>query len=591
MPQDHAPSGMEAVSALKWGSHFCHAFEREHELADVLVPYFKAGLENNEACLWVTAAPFDAEMARAALRAAVPDLDARDAACQIEIVDASAWHRPGDTLQPDEFITDLIRREQEALDRGYEGLRTNGNCSWVAPEQWASFLQYEEGVQEVVRGRRMIRMCSYGPHQTRGPAFHRVLRCHDMLLIPRPRENQAPVPSAGPGRAAAHGQPATLADVLITEQLELRPPTRPDHLREKLALENLAHRMAHRPSDMLPQLVNAAMDVCDADSAGVSVLEGEEFRWLGLHGALVAFEGATTPRNDSPCGICLDRDSVILMRYPERIYSWIADANITVPEVLLVPLRAHGQEQIGTLWIVARQEAQFNTEHARVLAELATFTGLALHMIRTEQRLTQALEQERLIASEMSHRVKNMYAVTASIVNMSAKRAASTKELAASVTARLAALSEAHGLARKATATGVELRDLLHAVLRPYANHELSGQSVYLGERALGSLAMIFHELATNAVKYGALSVPGGRVCISWTSDETSLTLNWREENGPPPNQDKADGFGSALIRASIASLSGTISKTWPPSGLKAGITVPQASIADPMPHGRQAFH
>lgn len=184
------------------------------------------------------------------------------------------------------------------------------------------------------------------------------------------------------------------------------------------------------------------------------------------------------------------------MQYPERIYSWIADANITVPEVLLVPLQANGQEQIGTLWVVARNETQFNSE--RVLVALATFTGLALHMIGTEQRLTHALEQERLVASEMSHRVKNMYAVAASIVHMSAQHAASTKELASSVTARLAALSEAHGPARKAAAAGVGLWDLLDTVLRPYANYELSGEPVYLGEGALGSLAMTFHELATN---------------------------------------------------------------------------------------------
>jgi two-component sensor histidine kinase len=584
--QEHAPSGMETIPALKWGSHVCHAFEREHELGDILVPYFKAGLANNEACFWVTAAPFNAEMARTALRSAVPDFDAREAANQIEILDDSTRYKPGDALKPDDFLADLTRREREALDRGYEGLRTNGNCAWIAAEQWSSFQSYEEGVQELVRGRRMICLCSYGPQQTRSPGFYRIICCHDMLLSPKPG---AAAPAHAAQSASAPGQDAKLADVLITEQLSIRQPTAPHHQREKRALEALAHRMADEPSDVLPQLVKIALDVCDADSAGVSVLEGEKFRWLGLHGTLSAFEDATTPRNDSPCGVCLDRNSVILMRHPERIYSWIADANIVVPEVMLVPLRTHGHEQIGTLWVVARNEGHFNAEHSRVLADLATFTGVALHMIGSKQRLSEALEQERLIASEMSHRIKNIYTVASSIVNLSAARAANTKELAESVTARLAALSEAHALARNAT--GVELRDLLHSLLRPYSNYELSGPQVYLGEQPLGSLAMAFHELATNAVKYGALSVQGGRVGISWTCDQTTLELLWREQNGPAPEESIRDGFGSSVIRSSIRSLNGTISRAWPQSGLEASIVMPLASIADPIAAGHHATH
>ena len=107
---------------------------------------------------------------------------------------------------------------------------------------------------------------------------------------------------------------------------------------------------------MLPKLVQVALDICEADSAGVSVLEEEGFRWLELCGKFQVFDGETTPRRDSRSGVCLDRASAILMEHPERIYSWIAEAIITVPEVLLVPLRAPGGEQIGTLWVVAEKK-------------------------------------------------------------------------------------------------------------------------------------------------------------------------------------------------------------------------------------------
>src|SRR6187549_546848 len=136
------------------------------------------------------------------------------------------------------------------------------------------------------------------------------------------------------------GHPDDIASVIVTEQLAQRSSLPPDYLREKLALQDLANQMADHPSEVLPRLVNLAMDICDADSAGISVLEpeGKEFRWFGLHGSLAVFEGARTPRNFSPCGVTLNQNAPVLMKNPERVYDWIRDAKIVVPEVLLVPL-------------------------------------------------------------------------------------------------------------------------------------------------------------------------------------------------------------------------------------------------------------
>ena len=111
---------------------------------------------------------------------------------------------------------------------------------------------------------------------------------------------------------------------------------------------------------------------------------------------LAPFNGATTPRDFSPCGITLDRNAPVLAQHPERVYGWIADANIVVPEVLLVPLYLGGKVPLGTLWIVSDREGHFDSGHARALTELAAFVGIALRMVRSEHRLNQALEaQER----------------------------------------------------------------------------------------------------------------------------------------------------------------------------------------------------
>ncbi len=190
----------------------------------------------------------------------------------------------------------------------------------------------------------------------------------------------------------------TVADVFITDQLDRRAPKKTDYLQEKLALQDLAARMVDQPEEVLPRFVDLAMEMTDGASAGVSLYEEDPapgvFRWQYLRGVLARFNGATTPRDSSPCGITLDRNAPVLSLHPERVYGWIADANIVVPEVLLVPLYLGGKIPLGTLWIVSDREGHFDSGHARALTELAAFVGIALRMVRTEHRLNQALEAQ-----------------------------------------------------------------------------------------------------------------------------------------------------------------------------------------------------
>jgi PAS domain S-box-containing protein len=191
--------------------------------------------------------------------------------------------------------------------------------------------------------------------------------------------------------------------VFITEELERSAPKKTDYLQEKLALQDLAMRMADQPEEVLPRFVDLALEMTGGVSAGLSLYEEDPapgvFRWTYLRGALAPFNGATTPRDFSPCGITLDRNAPVLSLHPERVYSWIADANIVVPEVLLVPLYLGGKVPLGTLWIVSDREGHFDSGHARAMTELAAFVGVALRMVRgNEQRLNQALEAREKVA-------------------------------------------------------------------------------------------------------------------------------------------------------------------------------------------------
>src|SRR3569833_2137781 len=206
-----------------------------------------------------------------------------------------------------------------------------------------------------------------------------------------------------------------VASVFITDELASRRESRTGIFREVLPFRDLTKQMVDDPARVLPLLVDTAVEGCAAVSGGISLYEPEPapgvFRWHHLRGDLEKFTGATTPRHYSPCGITLDRRTPILVQRPERVYSWLRDANVSLPECLLVPLYVGADEPLGTLWIVSAEEGQFNARHADALADLAGFAGLALRMAADQQKLKDALDEQQLLAREMAHRLKNVLTV------------------------------------------------------------------------------------------------------------------------------------------------------------------------------------
>jgi two-component sensor histidine kinase len=342
-------------------------------------------------------------------------------------------------------------------------------------------------------------------------------------------------------------------------------------------------------------LVALAMELCEADSAGMSLYEAQPgspgtFRWHYLTGRLAAFSGATTLRDFSPCGVCLDDGTPILMAHAERFYPWIAEAEIVVPEVLLVPLFEGTGSPLGTLWIVGDEGKPFDAGHARVMAELAAFAGLAMRMIAQAAALQEAVEQQQTLTREMSHRVKNLLAITSGIVSMTGKTATTPKEMTDSVLGRLNALAQSHALIRRTAEIPEQrngnLESAIETVLRPYdrdtrslrhSHSTPSGPAVQLGEQALTNLALVFHELATNAAKYGALSTPRGHVHAAWRIEAGRLLISWQETGGPKvEGSPKTQGFGGKLVQHSVVKqLGGELSYDWHPEGVRANLTIP----------------
>jgi len=178
-------SGLETVGDVPWGTHFCQFYETANDLIDVLVPYFKAGLENNEFCMWVTSEPLSREEAENAMRKAVPDFDKFLKKGQMEIVPYGEWYLKDGTFDLQRVLDAWIGKLNEALAKGYDGIRVTGNTAWLEKKDWKDFADYEEKVNSVIGKYRMIVICTYSISKCGAAEAIDVIRNHQFALIRR----------------------------------------------------------------------------------------------------------------------------------------------------------------------------------------------------------------------------------------------------------------------------------------------------------------------------------------------------------------------------------------------------------------------
>lgn len=208
------------------------------------------------------------------------------------------------------------------------------------------------------------------------------------------------------------------------------------------------------------------------------------------------------------------------------------------------------------------------------------FTGVMRDV--TDRR--RAEELQRLMINELNHRVKNTLVVVQSLARHSLREG--DQNGLAQFNDRVYALASAHDLLTRRNWEGADLGELLAEALKPYASQvRLDGPPLPLAPNAALALAMIFHELATNASKYGALSIETGQVAISWSlGGHTLLTVEWRERGGPLVKPPERGGFGSRLIAASLkGDLAGSATFDYAPEGLTCVMSIiapPQVSLA-----------
>jgi PAS domain S-box-containing protein len=231
-------------------------------------------------------------------------------------------------------------------------------------------------------------------------------------------------------------------------------------------------------------------------------------------------------------------------------------------------IRPDGSE----VWLEKTSRAEFDKTGRPIRLK-----GLARDITRHKQ----AEKRQDLLSAELDHRVKNVLARVAAVVRHTQRRCGTTDEFVKAIDGRIQSIAAAHTLLSQSRWCGVGLTDLIRQQLAPYtieANTTISGPDVMLTSAQTQAVAMVIHELATNAAKHGALSGTDGKVSVSWdcTGVDRILTITWRELGGSPIIAPVQSGYGLSLIRDLVPhELGGAVDLTFPLDGARCEIEIP----------------
>ncbi len=276
-----------------------------------------------------------------------------------------------------------------------------------------------------------------------------------------------------------------------------RPFRNEDFEAENRALVTLAGELANQPRDLLQKLAEIALELCHADSAGVSILEpnGKALRWHACAGSFAKNAGAVIPRTDSPCGMVLEQDSPILVEEPAVHFSALRSMEPPMAEVLLLPFH-DGHRPVGTVWLVAHsQERKFDREDLRLMMSLSRFASAAYHVTRSMDKSTNARDflekrvDERTKALSLSNKMLRQHIEERGLIEEALREARNQLE------AELSSLNRLHELSTR----------LLSAADLPSALKEILEAAIALCGADMGHIQLYdsTHKILTIAAHHG----------------------------------------------------------------------------------------
>jgi len=355
-------------------------------------------------------------------------------------------------------------------------------------------------------------------------------------------------------------------------------------------------------SGALTGAVNTLVDITDRYQAEQRIRESET-RYRGIAAIVESSEDAVLTKN-------LDGVITSWNHGARRLFGYTAEEVIGKPVTILIPQERLDEETI----ILARVRRGERAEHyetsrqrkdgsivdiSLTVSPVRNQEGIIIGASKIARDITErrrAEEQQLLLLREMDHRVKNLFALAGGLVALSARSATTPEELSSAVRDRLVALARAHALTLPVTSEGgkrteqsTTLHALIQTILSPYkgrtdddgARLTISGPEIRLAAGSLTGLALLLHEFATNAAKYGALSRPTGQIDIACSEGDGQFVLTWTERGGPcVDHQSDGEGFGALLTRATVkGQFGGEISRDWKAEGLTIRLSVARDRI------------
>jgi len=345
------------------------------------------------------------------------------------------------------------------------------------------------------------------------------------------------------------------------------------------AIETLAG--AGGMDDVVATLRSTARRLIGADGIAVILRENEQCWYVEEDAMGPLWKGHKFPLASCISGwAMLHRETVVIAdiredpRIPQELYK-----DTFVRSLLMVPVRSDDPiGAIGAYWSDCYRPSEVQVE---TLERLARATATAMENVRLIAALSKALAEAELARDELRHRVKNAFTAAQALAALTLPT-----EHYRALNARIAALSRAHALLDEKLAhqDSITLADLLAAELEPYATEspgrlDVDGEAIRAGSAQAVALGLVINELATNALKYGALSTPSGRLRVRWRTEGDKLVLTWRESDGPETRAAAIENFGSRLLQRLVeGQLNGSLDRKIGKAGVTCIVEFPLAA-------------
>jgi signal transduction histidine kinase len=185
MAEQLRQSGIEGLGEIAWGSHFCQFYDTEQDMLELLVPFFKAGLEHNEFCLWVIAEPLTKKDCIKALQQQIPAIEQHLQQGHMEILKHDEWYLDKGRFNPAKVIKGWGTKLEHALANGFDGMRVNGNEAWLKSGDWVDFMDYERELNHIISGWKVIVLCTYELANADATVILDVAHAHECAITKR----------------------------------------------------------------------------------------------------------------------------------------------------------------------------------------------------------------------------------------------------------------------------------------------------------------------------------------------------------------------------------------------------------------------